>query len=402
MVFVSSAAAQWGSSGLAYLTGLSDGPPDFSRANVLDRAGQVAAATGGGTGAAILLTGRAGLLGLTRAGRVSTGGATRLLATRDGWCAITLSRPDDVACVPALLHADEVPADPWPMLQRWAAARPVSAIIERAGLLDIPVAALGEAAVAPPRIRQMGARSSPRGPAGLLVTDLSSMWAGPLCGHLLARAGATVVKVESPRRPDGTRAGNRAFFNWMNGEKLFYCLDLDREADELRELLAVSDIVIEGSRPAALARRRLGPDDVAPRTGRIWLRINGYDERSGRPAFGDDAAVAGGLVGCGVDAGCRAGFGGPVFCGDAIADPLTGLEATLAVVESLRRGGGEVIHMSMAAVAATYAALPTAESVTVHPAPAPPAPPATAPAAGLGVDNTDVRRIVTERRCLSC
>ncbi len=394
MVFVSSAAAQWGSSGLAYLTGLSDGPPDFSRANVLDRAGQVAAATGGGTGAAILLTGRAGLLGLTRAGRVSTGGATRLLATRDGWCAITLSRPDDVACVPALLHADEVPADPWPMLQRWAAARPVSAIIERAGLLDIPVAALGEAAVAPPRIRQMGARSSPRGPAGLLVTDLSSMWAGPLCGHLLARAGATVVKVESPRRPDGTRAGNRAFFNWMNGEKLFYCLDLDREADELRELLAVSDIVIEGSRPAALARRRLGADDVAPRAGRIWLRINGYDERSGRPAFGDDAAVAGGLVGYGI--------GGPVFVGDAIADPLTGLEATLAVVESLGRGGGEVIHVSMAAVAATYAALPTTASVSARPAPAPPAPAATVSAAELGADNDEVRRLVSERRCPSC
>jgi hypothetical protein len=386
MVFVSSAAAQWGSSGLAYLTGLSDGPPDFSRANVLDRAGQVAAAIGGGTGAAILLTGRAGLLGLTRAGRVSTGGATRLLATRDGWCAITLSRPDDVACVPALLHADEVPADPWPMLQRWAAAR--------AGLLDIPVAALGEAAAAPPRIRQMGARSSPRGPAGLLVTDLSSMWAGPLCGHLLARAGATVVKVESPRRPDGTRAGNRAFFNWMNGEKLFYCLDLDREADELRELLAVSDIVIEGSRPAALARRRLGADDVAPRAGRIWLRINGYDERSGRPAFGDDAAVAGGLVGYGI--------GGPVFVGDAIADPLTGLEATLAVVESLGRGGGEVIHVSMAAVAATYAALPTTASVSAHPAPAPPAPAATVSAAELGADNDEVRRLVSERRCPSC
>lgn len=48
------------------------------------------------------------------------------------------------------------------------------------------------------------------------------MWAGPLCGQLLARAGATVVKVESPRRPDGTRAGNRAFFNWMNAQKLSY------------------------------------------------------------------------------------------------------------------------------------------------------------------------------------
>ena len=35
---------------------------------------------------------------------------------------------------------------------------------------------------------------------------------------------------------------------------------------------------------------------------------------------------------------------GPVFCGDAIADPLTGLEAASAVVDSLSRGGGEVIE----------------------------------------------------------
>jgi crotonobetainyl-CoA:carnitine CoA-transferase CaiB-like acyl-CoA transferase len=124
------------------------------------------------------------------------------------------------------------------------------------------------------------------------------------------------------------------------------------------------------------------------------LRINGYDERSGRPAFGDDAAVAGGLVGSGI--------GGPVFVGDAIADPLTGLEATLAVVESLGRGGGEVIHVSMAAVAATYAALPTTASVSARPAPAPPAPAATVSAAELGADNDEVRRLVSERRCPSC
>jgi len=398
MVPVSSAMAQWGSSGLAYLTGLPDGPPDFSRATILDRAERIAAAAGADSSAAALLTGRAGLLGLTRAGQVSAGGATRLLAARDGWCAVTLSRPDDVAAVPALLLADKVPVDPWPVLQRWAATRLVSVITERAGLLDIPVAALGEAAAAPARIRRAGSRSSTRVPAGLLVADLSSMWAGPLCGQLLARAGAIVVKVESLRRSDGTRGGNRAFFDWMNGEKLSYCVDFDRQADELRELLAVSDVVIEGSRPAALARRRLGPDDVAPRAGRIWLRINGHDEQSGRPAFGDDAAVAGGLVGSGL----AAGFDGPVFCGDAIADPLTGLEATLALVESLGRGGGEVIQVSMAAVAATYAALPPAASASAHPAPAPSAPPATAPAARLGADNDRVRRLVSERRCLPC
>jgi hypothetical protein len=340
--------------------------------------------------AALLLGGRAALLGVRRGGRVSAGGATRLLAARDGWCAITLSRPDDVAAVPALLCADGVPADPWPTLQRWVAAQPVSAVVERAGLLDIPAAALGEAAATEPRIRPFGPRASL---AGLLVADLSSMWAGPLCGHLLARTGATVVKVESPGRPDGTRAGDRRFFDWINTGKLSYCLDFDRQADELRALLAVADVVIEGSRPAALARRHLGPDDVTPRAGRVWLRITGYDGCPGRPAFGDDAAVAGGLVGGSAH--------DPVFCGDAIADPLTGLEAARAVTESLGRGGGELVEVSMAAVAATYAALPTIPNCS-HPAAPPSAPPIPKPAPELGADNDAVRRLVHERRCLSC
>ncbi|OBI41889.1 acyl-CoA transferase [Mycobacterium colombiense] len=387
---------EWGSSGLAYLTGLPDGPADFSRANVLTRARDVAAATGERLGididAAMLLTGRAAMLGLTRGGRVSPGGATRLLAARDGDCALTLSRADDLDAVPALLQADEIAADPWPQLQRWAAARPVAEIVDRAGLLDIPAAGLGEAAPRPARIRARGSRTAPRPLRDLLVADLSSMWAGPLCGRLLARAGATVVKVESPRRPDGTRGGHRAFFDWVNGEKLGYQLDFDGQADELRELLAVSDIVIEGSRPAALARRGLGPDDVVPREGRIWLQVTGYDGL--RPGFGDDTAVAGGLVGASAE--------GPVFCGDAIADPLSGLEAGLAVAESLGRGGGELIRVSMAGVAATYAALPAEPSASQAPVSAPAAPSAPHPASGPGADNEAVRYLVAQRRLLSC
>lgn len=393
---VSSAATNWGSSGLAYLTGLPDGPADFSRARVLSRAQEAAAAVGDRWGidvdAAGLLTGRAALRGLTRAGRVSPGGATRLLAARDGWCALTLSRADDLAAVPALLQADDVPADPWPVLHRWTAAHRVAEIVERAALLDLPVAGLGEVTAAPPPIRRTGPRAPAQSPRGLLVTDLSSMWAGPLCGQLLARAGATVVKVESPRRPDGTRGGDPSFFDWMNHGKLCYGMDFDDQAVELGELLAVSDIVIEGSRPAALARRGLGPDDVAPRPGRIWLQITGYDGR--RPGFGDDAAVGGGLVGTSAE--------GPVFCGDAIADPLTGLQAALAVAESLVRGGGEVIRLSMAAVAATYAALPVDAPVSpvVVSAPSPPRVPAAASV--LGADDEAVRHLVSQRRCPSC
>lgn len=321
---------------------------------VLSRARRVAdeftARTGVKVDADELLTGRAALLGLAPAGRISAGGATRLMASQDGWCALTLSRPDDIDAIPALLQSDAV-VDPWQAVQDWIADRDASEVTERARLLGLPVAELGETPSAPPRIRRLGPATVPRDLSGLLVADLSSMWAGPLCGQLLVRAGATVVKVESPTRPDGTRAGPSAFFDWMNSGKRSYTADFD-EPSALQGLLASADIVIESSRPAALARRGLGPTDIAPRDGRIWLRITGHGTDGACAdwvAFGDDAAVSGGLV--------RGTRTEPEFCGDAIADPLTGLHAALAVAESLRGGGGELIEMSMAAVAAGYALL---------------------------------------------
>jgi crotonobetainyl-CoA:carnitine CoA-transferase CaiB-like acyl-CoA transferase len=392
-----STASNWAASGLACLTGPSDGAPDFSRAAVLAEARRVTTDIAGLLGvevdAATVLAGRAAILGLTRRGRMSAGGATRLLRTVDGWCALALPRDDDVAALPALMEVDATTDDPWAVLSRWTATHSTDEVVDRARLLDIAIAALGEAAAEPPTVRRCGTTAGPRWPDGLLVADLSSMWAGPLCGQLLARAGAVVVKVESPGRPDGTRRGEPAFFDWMNVGKLSYCVDFDSESDALRRLLDVADIVIEGSRPAALRRRGLSADDVPARPGRIWLRINGYRDQPDRPAFGDDAAVAGGLVGADED--------GPVFCGDAIADPLSGLEAARAVGESLRRGGGEVIDVSMAQVAARYAALPQSPDSDA-PAQSPTLPPAVPPASPLGADNAAVELLVFERRCAPC
>jgi CoA-transferase family III len=338
-----------------------------------------------------LLTGRAILLGLEPADRISAGGATRLMPSRDGWCALTLSRPDDVDAVPALVQSDAVDGDPWRAVQAWVADHDAADVTGRARLLGLPVAALGETAAEPPRIHPLGASTLPRSLSGLLVADLSVMWAGPLCGQLLARAGATVVKVESPNRPDGTRAGAAAFFDWMNSGKLSYAADFD-EPSALRKLLEAADIVIESSRPAALARRGLEPTDVAPRDGRVWLRITGHGtdgDNAEWVAFGDDAAVSGGLV--------RGTDDDPEFCGDAIADPLTGLHATLEVAESLSRGGGELIEMSMAAVAATYA-----QNSRLPEIPCAAMPQLSKPAAQLGVDNVAVERLAVERRLASC
>jgi len=360
-----------------------------SARQVADGIGRTAADLGGAlhVDADEILTGRAAMLGIAPAGRISAGGATRLLTTRDGWCALTLSRADDIETVPALLESADQPADVWGALESAAAERDMADFVGRARLLDLPAAALGEIPAAAPRFTVRGPRAV-RPLSQLLVADLSSMWAGPLCGHVLAAAGATVVKVESRERPDGTRSGDRRFYDWMNASKLSYATDFGDP--ELRRLLEAADVVIESSRPAALARRGLGAEQLAVRPGRVWLRITGYgpeEKRARRVAFGDDAAVAGGLVG-----------EGPAFIGDAIADPLTGLTAAQSVLDALRRGGGAIIDVALAEVAACYAAAaPSVSPVTdaVQPAKVPAPPPR--PAAELGADNARVRDLVQDR-----
>ncbi|MEO3759017.1 CoA transferase [Mycobacterium sp. B14F4] len=361
---------------------------------VLSRARRVADAfevfTGVNVEADELIGGRAALLDMAPRGRISAGGATRLMPCRDGWCALTLSRADDVDAVPALLGVDRVD-DVWTAVQAWVADSDAADVTERARLLGLPVAALAETPAEPPRVYPFGAATTTRGPADLLVADLSAMWAGPLCGRLLARAGATVVKVESTTRPDGARSGPRAVFDWLNTGKLSYAADF-ADPVSVRALLEVADVVIESSRPAALTRRNLGGTDVAPRDGRVWLRITGHGtdgERANWVAFGDDAAVSGGLV-CGT-------ADDPTFCGDAIADPLTGLEAALAVAQSLRSGGGELIEMSMAAVAATYAEQPVSGDTACTATPD-----TSAPAAELGADNEAVDDLIARRRFAAC
>ncbi|MDT5018077.1 MAG: hypothetical protein QOD39_4237, partial [Mycobacterium sp.] len=81
----------------------------------------------------------------------------------------------------------------------------------------------------------------------------------------------------------------------------------------------------------------------------------------------------------------------------AIADPLTGLHAALSGVESLSCGGGELIELSMSAVAATYAADALAAETRCTATPDP-----SGSASELGGDNTIVERLLAERRLAAC
>ncbi len=62
-------------------------------------------------------------------------------------------------------------------------------------------------------------------------------------------------------------------------------------------------------------------------------------------AFGDDGAAAGGLVAVGDPRG-------PVFCADAVADPITGLSAATGALASMAAGGGHLVDCSMRAASA--------------------------------------------------
>lgn len=344
------------------LTGTADGTPSLSPAGLYSQLAEVtdrlAAVSSVRANPAELIAGRAALTGFTRAGRVSAGGSSRLLRCPDGWCAVTLSRDSDTEAVPAILGMLGVPAvsaGPWEALEHAARDTAAAALADAAQTVGVPAAALAPeraAAAWPPGLRSRIAPARPGARlAGALVVDLSALWAGPLCARLLGLAGARVVKVESPDRPDGARTGNPDFYDWLHSGHASVTVDFCSRRDTLAALLESADVVIEASRPRALEHLGLSPGTISHRRGQVWLSVTGYGRAADRVAFGDDAAVAGGLTG-------RDEAGDPVFCADAVADPLTGVCGALAVCESRAAGGGELIDLAMRDVAAAFAAAP--------------------------------------------
>lgn len=342
--------------GLHWLTGPAHGAPRVCPVALASAADGTLAALasmpGGdalqGLDAAALLTERAALMGLQRQGSHSPAGACRLLACRDGTLAVHLARDHDWALLPAWLESEAM--ESWDELAVALADREQSWLLERACWLGLAVAAM-----VPPRNGvhwfETTVASAPLPPprvARPLVVDLSSLWAGPLCSHLLQLLGAEVIKIESLGRPDGARQGHAAFFDRLNAGKASVALDFQNPQgrEQLRALLRRADIVIEAARPRGL--QQLGIDAqamVAEQAGKTWISITGYGrqgENALRVAFGDDAAMAAGLGWI-----MQAAYGEATFVGDAIADPLTGLHAALAAWAGWLRGGGGLCALSL-------------------------------------------------------
>ena len=125
---------------------------------------------------------------------------------------------------------------------------------------------LGEARFGAPR-ENGGADSSTRLPfEGLRVLDMTSYWAGPLTGHVLALLGAEVIHLESSTRPDGARLVGGVpqtedrywergpIFAALNTNKKSLTIDFrDQQGiDLLRQFIGTCDVVIENYTPRVL------------------------------------------------------------------------------------------------------------------------------------------------------
>ncbi len=380
-----------------WLTGDPAGPPLAAPGDIAARLSGLSLALGflapglSRLDAPALLGERAAIFGLRRQGQVSCGGSARLLPTADGWLCLNLPRPDDWALMAAWLERDDPVVGPgdWTGVARSLAERSAPELVERAALLGLAASLVG--AAAPPSGGTTGTGTTGSGTTGFrddgagfgfgdaqartraqtspmrcpiiepsgasvtssmpgarpaqpapLVIDLSSLWAGPLCGSLLAEAGCRVVKVEDPARPDGTRRGPRSFFDLMHAGKQSVALDLTstKGRDALRELCIRADVVITSARPRALE-----PLGLFPPPAPIWVAITGYGLTGpwrDRVAFGDDAAVAAGLCAVSPPDDPR-----PRFCGDAVADPVAGLLATLGALALLRNQRSGTVDIAL-------------------------------------------------------
>src|SRR5688572_12672067 len=213
--------------------------------------------------------------------------------------------------------------------------------------------------------------SSPvRGPlTGIRVLDMSRVLAGPWAGQIFADLGAEVIKVERPGKGDDTRGwgppflkdksgaetSESAYFMSTNRGKKSITLDIALPEGQriARELAQHSDVLLENYKVGDLARYGLdyaALSELNPRL--VYCSITGFGQTGPyRDRAGYDFMIQGmgGLMSMTGERDDLPG-GGPQKVGVAVADLMTGMYSTVAVLSALyeRQSSGKGQHIDMA------------------------------------------------------
>ncbi len=205
---------------------------------------------------------------------------------------------------------------------------------------------------------------------GVRVLELGGRWAAPHCTEILGDMGAQVIKVESSRGdasrgvgkekrggrfyapvaasvPPYNRAGS---FLMMNRNKLSIGLDYNKvEGKELlRQLVKVSDVLVENVRPGLLDKLGLGYEDLKlVNPGLIMCSLSGFG-KTGPDRFRR-------AVGVTIEPYCIASVtgypdGGPMRSGVDHNDPVAGAHGAAAITAALvyRKRTGKGLYIDVA------------------------------------------------------
>lgn len=194
--------------------------------------------------------------------------------------------------------------------------------------------------------------------SGMLVLDLTQIYNGPYATFLMARAGATVIKIEPPggehlrKRGDGARQAVTVPFAMLNANKQSLCLDLKNEQARqvFLELVDKADVVVENFTPSAMERLGLGAQTLCARNPRlVYASSSGYGTSGPYrdfPAMDLAVQAMAGVIGI-------TGFadGEPVKAGPAVCDFMAGIHLygaiTTALLRRERTGQGGQVEVSM-------------------------------------------------------
>jgi crotonobetainyl-CoA:carnitine CoA-transferase CaiB-like acyl-CoA transferase len=204
--------------------------------------------------------------------------------------------------------------------------------------------------------------------AGVRVLDLSRILAAPFATQLLGDLGAEVIKVERPEVGDDARQYGPPFLDEPGGRESGFYLSANRNkrsitidhssedgAELIRELAAVSDVLVENYRCGVLAKYGLGYEHLRALNPRlVYCSVTGfgqdgpYADRAGYD--GVFQAMSGMMSVSGVPDGQPGA--GPMKVGVSMVDILTGLYASTAILAALRyrddvTGRGQFIDLSL-------------------------------------------------------
>ncbi len=202
------------------------------------------------------------------------------------------------------------------------------------------------------------------------VLDLTRVLAGPWCAQNLADMGADVIKVERPGAGDDTRhwgppylkdaegrdTSEAAYYLAANRGKRSITIDIaSPEGQELvRRLARQADVVLENYKVGQLKKYGLDYDSLKrEKSDIVYCSITGFGQDgpyAQRPGYDFIIQGMGGFMSITGERDDLPG-GGPQKAGVAIADLMTGMYATIAVLSALthrdRTGEGQYIDMAL-------------------------------------------------------